>query len=325
MLNVHTDSAWMGAAISLSQRGKGRTGTNPNVGCVIVKNNIVVGRGWTQTGGRPHAEAMALKQAGDAAKGADVYVTMEPCAHESERGPACSDLLVEARPKRVIVATLDVDERTRRHGIDRLGEAGIAVSVGVLEPDARRAMAGFLTRMEKGRPHVTLKLAMSLDGCIAMADGSSKWITGSSARAHSHLERAHCDAILVGAGTVKVDQPGLDVRLAGLEGRSPLPVMLGSGEAPDHWKQIEVPSAISDLPEINWLMVEGGAATAAGFLESDLVDRLLLYSAPIIIGDGLNAVRDYGLNALDEAHGRWQHLDRRSLGQDVLEIYERAA
>lgn len=315
----------MAAAIALSERGRGRTGDNPNVGCIIVKNGLIIGRGWTQPGGRPHAEAMALAQAGKAAKGADIYVTMEPCAHKSERGPTCTDLVNEAAPARVIVATLDIDDRTRRHGIDRLGETGISVSVGVMEQQAHRAMAGFFMRMEKGRPHVTLKLAMSLDGCIAMADGTSKWITSDRARAHAHLERTRCDAILVGAGTVAADNPSLDVRLPGLEDRSPKPVVLGKAEVGDHWTEISEPEAIAGLDQTNWLLVEGGAATAASFLKADLVDRLLLYRAPIIIGGGLSGIADIGLGSLDVAHGQWNRLDRRDFGKDMLEIYERAA
>lgn len=325
MLTSYNDTRYMAAAVALSERGRGRTGNNPNVGCIIVKNGIVIGRGWTQSGGRPHAEAMALAQAGKAANGADIYVTMEPCAHKSKRGPTCADLVKEAAPARVIIATLDIDKRTRRHGIDRLGDAGISVSVGVLEQQAHRAMAGFFTRMEKGRPHVTLKLAMSLDGCIAMADGTSEWITGGRARAHAHLERARCDAILVGAGTVEADNPSLNVRLSGLENRSPKPVVLGTAEVADHWTEISEPEAIAGLEQTNWLLVEGGAATAASFLKADLVDRLLLYRAPIIIGGGLSGISDIDLSSLDVAHGQWNRQDRRNLGQDMLEIYERAA
>ena len=225
MLNASADAQYMAVALALSERGRGRAGGNPNVGCLIVKNGIIIGRGWTQPGGRPHAEEMALVQAGAAAKGADIYVTMEPCAHESTRGPTCSVSIIAAKPRRVIVATLDADERTRRRGIDRLGDAGIPVSVGIREWEARRAMAGFLCRLENSRPFVTLKLALSLDGCIAMADGSSQWITGERARAHGHLERARSDAILVGAGTARTDRPGLDVRLDGLADRSPQPAL----------------------------------------------------------------------------------------------------
>lgn len=325
MLNNSDDAGYMAAAIALAQRGRGQTGSNPNVGCLIVKNSKIVGRGWTQPGGRPHAEEMALEQAGPAAKGADVYVTMEPCAHQSKRGPTCADSLEAIKPKRLVVATLDPDIRTHRQGIDRLGKAGISVSVGVLEREAKRAMAGFFTRLEKNRPFVTLKLAISLDGCIAMADGTSKWITGDRARAHGHVERARSDAILVGAGTLAKDIPGLDVRIKGLEGRSPKPVLLGSADAPEGWLQISVPSAIADIGDVNWLLVEGGATTAASFLEADLVDRILLYRAPIIIGGGLPSVRDMKLHDLNDAHGRWERTDRRDLGQDVLEIYERAA
>lgn len=325
MLNGTDDARYMAAAIALSQRGRGRTGTNPNVGCVIVKNGVIVGRGWTQPGGRPHAEEMALNAAGKAARGADMFVTMEPCAHESRRGPTCSSLVIAARPARVVIATLDVDSRTRRHGIDRLGEAGISVSVGILEQEAHRAMAGFFTRMEHERPHVTLKLAMSLDGCIARADGTSQWITGAAARRHAHLERARCDAILVGAGTLRQDRPGLDVRLPGLESRSPQPVVLGEEEAPENWIRIAAPEDISGLADVNWLMVEGGAQTAASFLRADMVDRLLFYRAPIIIGGGLPGIADYGLDSLENAHGRWRREDVRELGDDRLEIYERAA
>jgi diaminohydroxyphosphoribosylaminopyrimidine deaminase/5-amino-6-(5-phosphoribosylamino)uracil reductase len=326
MLNPPGDAQFMAMALALSERGRGRTGANPNVGCVIVKQGMVIGRGWTQPGGRPHAEEMALAQAGASAKGADIYVTMEPCAHESSRGPTCSNAIIDAKPKRVIVATLDADERTRRRGIDRLGDAGITVSVGIKEVEARRAMAGFLSRVEKARPYVTLKLALSLDGCIAMADGSSQWITGDRARAHAHLERARSDAILVGAGTAKADKPSLDVRIDGLADRSPQPVILGSdSELPEHWLQISEPAAIADLSDINWLLVEGGAKTAASFLQAGLVDRLLLYRAPIIIGGGLSGVGDIGLEKLGDAHGQWRRTDLRPLGQDVLEIYEHAA
>tara|TARA_R110001606_G_scaffold314556_1_gene461312 strand:+ start:1602 stop:2582 length:981 start_codon:yes stop_codon:yes gene_type:complete len=326
MLNPLGDAHYMAAALALSERGRGRTGANPNVGCVIVKQGVIIGRGWTQPGGRPHAEEMALAEAGTSAKGADVYVTMEPCAHESSRGPTCSIALIEAKPSRVIVATLDADERTRRRGIDRLGDAGIPVSVGIRELEARRAMAGFLCRIENARPFVTLKLAMSLDGCIAMADGSSQWITGDQARAHAHLERARSDAILVGAGTARADKPGLDVRLDGLVERSPQPVVLGNDpDKPDHWLQISEPAAIADLVNINWLLVEGGAKTATSFLQAHLVDRLLLYRAPIIIGGGLAGIGDIGLEKLGDAHGQWRRTDQRQLGQDVLEIYDRAA
>ena len=313
----------MAAALALAERGVGQTGLNPSVGCIIVKEGIVVGRGWTQEGGRPHAEAMALAQAGSAAQGSVMYVTLEPCAHQSDRGPACAELLMDARPARVVVALEDPDPRTAGAGIKALMAAGIAVETGVMASEARKSLAGFLSRMQRRRPFVTLKIATSLDGQIAMADGSSRWITGDIARAHSHIERARTDIILVGSGTVKADAPQLNVRLAGLEHRSPRKVMLGSGDAPDGWKIIRAPADIAKL-DCNNLMVEGGAATATAFMKAGLVDRLLLYRAPIFIGAGKACLGDIGLGQLSDAHGLWQLCDSRSLGKDRLEVYERA-
>jgi diaminohydroxyphosphoribosylaminopyrimidine deaminase/5-amino-6-(5-phosphoribosylamino)uracil reductase len=321
----------MAAALALSERTRGRTAPNPNVGCVIVQpasakaGGRVVGRGWTQPGGRPHAEAMALAEAGEKSRGATVYVTLEPCAHASPRGPACSGLLVEAGVARVVVALGDPDPRTDGKGMVRLREAGITVSLGVGEGAARRAMAGFLTRRARGRPQVTLKLATSLDGRIALASGESRWITGPEARAHAHLERSRHEAILVGRGTYEADAPSLDVRLAGLERRSPRRVLLSSGAAPDGWEVVASPERIADLAGIDRLLVEGGAETAAAFLRADLVDRLLLYRAPILIGAGKSALGDIGLADLAAAHDRWTLSDARMLGSDRLEVYERAA
>lgn len=318
----------MTAALALSERGRGRTAPNPNVGCVMVKDGRVVGRGWTQPGGRPHAEAMALAEAGGAARGATVYVTLEPCAHESARGPACSALLVEAGVGRVVIALGDPDPRTDGSGAARLEAAGIAVTRGVLAGEARAAMAGFLTRQRLGRPQVTLKLATSLDGCIALASGESRWITGPEARAHAHLERARHEAILVGRGTFEADAPTLDVRLPGLEGRSPRRLILTSRHArrsrdDDAWESISSPNDVADLDGVDHLLVEGGARAAAGFLAADLVDRLLIYRAPIVIGGGKAAIGDIGLDNLGEAHGRWRLADARNLGSDRLEVYLR--
>ncbi|HWK36054.1 bifunctional diaminohydroxyphosphoribosylaminopyrimidine deaminase/5-amino-6-(5-phosphoribosylamino)uracil reductase RibD, partial [Sphingomonas sp.] len=274
-------------------------------------------------GGRPHAEAMALAQAGVGARGATAYVTLEPCAHVSARGPACAALLVEAGVARVVVALGDPDPRTNGAGIALLRYAGITVEVGPGATGAARAMAGFLTRRARARPHVTLKLATSLDGCIALADGTSRWITGAESRAHAHLERARADAILVGRGTYDADAPRLDVRLAGLEDRTPHRVLLTGGAVPDGWAAISSPDAAAGLAGVDWLLVEGGAQTAAAFLRADLVDRLLLYRAPIVIG-GRQSVGDIGLADLGPAHGRWRRIDTRRLGTDTLEVYERA-
>ncbi len=311
----------MAAALSLAQRGHGRTGRNPSVGCLLVKDNCVIGRGWTQSGGRPHAEAMALAQAGKAATGATLYVTLEPCAHESERGPACAEAVARAKPARVVIAIIDPDPRTAGKGIALLQQAGIAVEAGILSEETRRSLAGFLSRVEQGRPHITLKLAISLDGKIAMADGQSRWITGDAARAHVHLERSRADAILVGAGTVKADAPRLDVRLSGLESRSPRRIMLGNGAAPEGWEAIGAPRDISSL-DCNHVFVEGGAQTASAFVKDILVDRLLLYRAPILIGNGIACLGDIGLETLGSAHGRWMQIDERQLGNDRLEAYE---
>ena len=316
----------MAAALALAERGCGRTAPNPNVGCVLVKDGRVVGRGWTAPGGRPHAEALALAHAGDAARGATAYVTLEPCAHESPRGPACSDLLVAAGIARVVAAIEDPDPRTAGRGFARLRAAGIAVGVGCEAAAARRSMAGFLTRRALGRPFVTLKLATSLDGCIAMADGTSRWITGPEARAHAHLERARHDMILVGRGTWDADAPALDVRLPGLEARAPRRLVLSgdsTGGADDQVTWIASPAQVADQPG-DRLLIEGGAGAAAAFLAADLVDRLLLYRAPVLIGGGRPALGDIGLGALAAAHGRWQLHDARALGSDRLEVYERA-
>lgn len=315
------DAQWMAAAVALSSRTRGRTAPNPNVGCVLVRDDRVVGRGWTQPGGRPHAEAMALAQAGADARGATAYVTLEPCAHQSPRGPACADLLVAAGVARVVVALHDPDPRTDGEGAARLAAAGIDVAIGVGTAAAHAAMAGFLTRRRRGRPFVTLKLATSLDGCIARADGNSRWITGPQARAHAHLERARHEAILVGRGTLDADAPRLDVRLPGLEARSPRRILLTGGAAPDGWLAIADPEAIAGLDSVDHLLVEGGARTAAAFVRAALVDRLLLYRAPILIGDGRAALADIGLADLADAHGRWRLADTRMLGVDRMEDY----
>jgi len=312
----------MGVALALADRGVGRTAPNPNVGCVIIRDGRVVGRGWTQPGGRPHAEAMALAQAGEAARGATAYVTLEPCAHVSTRGPACSDLLIAHGIARIVAGAGDPDPRTNGRGFARARAAGIAVTAGVREAEARAMIAGFLTRRAKGRPFVTLKLATSLDGKIARPDGTSRWITGPEARAHTHLERSRHEAILVGRGTLEADSPRLDVRLPGLESRAPRRILLSRTTEPG-WETIGDPAAIADLAGVDRLMVEGGAKTASAFLAADLVDRLLLYRAPILIGEGRAALGDIGLHRLADAHGRWRLTDSRMLGSDRLEVYER--
>ena len=317
-----TDAQWLGAAARLAMRGRPLSRPNPAVGCIILKDARVVGRGWTEEGGRPHAEAVALAQSGDGAKGATVYVTLEPCAHRSERGPACADLLLAASPARVVVAVTDPDARTAGNGIARLREAGVAVDL-VPSAEADDSLAGYLTRARQRRPHVTLKLAMSLDGCIALADGTSKWITGPKARAHAHARRARADAILVGGGTWRADAPSLDVRLSGLEHRSPERWVLTRGTAPEGVRAVAKCEEIAAMDGVQYLYVEGGAAAAAAFLEADLVDRLEIYRAPIVVGDGLRAVGSLGLTQLAEAHGRWNLVEEARLGSDHFAAYRR--
>lgn len=313
----------MAAAARLAARAYPMCRPNPGVAALLVEEGRIAARGLTQPGGRPHAEALALAGLADGgAAGMTLYVTLEPCAHSSKRGPACSDLVVAARPSRVVIGQLDPDPRTNGAGVERLRAAGIEVAV--LGDEASRAsLKGFLTRQTLGRPFVTLKLAMSLDGKIAMNDGTSQWITGEAARAHVHAHRARQDAILVGGGTWRSDKPRLDVRLPGLEERSPERVLLTRGIAPDGVRVINEPTQIADLEDTQTLYVEGGAEAAASFMRETLVDEIHLYRAPIVIGAGLNALGDIGLGTLGEAHGRWVQSEARQLGSDTFTAYVR--
>ena len=314
----------MGRAIALGEEARGQSAPNPNVGCIVVSGlDRVTGKGATALGGRPHAEAVALAQAGQRAAGATVYVTLEPCAHASDRGPACTDLLLKAMPARVVIGLKDPNPRTSGKGIRRLRRAGIEVTLGVCRDAARRSLAGWLTRLELGRPRITLKLALSIDGKIALPSGESKWITGEDARRHLHFERAHSDMILVGRGTYLADEPRLDVRLPGLEERSPRRALLTRGEPVDGWESLGNPKDAYRLHDVNDLLVEGGSATATAFLSEDLVDRILIYRAPIIVGEGKSSFGYVGLDAIADAHGRWRFVDEQRLGVDRLEVYER--
>jgi diaminohydroxyphosphoribosylaminopyrimidine deaminase/5-amino-6-(5-phosphoribosylamino)uracil reductase len=314
----------MDEALRLGQQARGRSAPNPNVGCVIVSAvGRIVGRGATAAGGRPHAEALALEHAGKRAKGAIVYATLEPCAHDSPRGPTCTDLLIAAKPARVVIALRDPDPRTAGRGIRRLRAAGIEVTLGVGREAAKRSLEGWLARLQLGRPRITLKLALSIDGKIALPSGESKWITGEDARRHVHLERAHSDMILVGRGTFMADQPRLDVRLPGLERWSPRRALLTRGEAVDGWETLRNPRDVYGLHDVNDLLVEGGSATATAFLADDLVDRILIYRAPIIVGEGKSSFGYVGLDAIADARDRWRLVDEQRLGVDRLEVYER--
>lgn len=282
----------------------------------------MIGRGWTRAGGRPHAEAEALAMAGEAAREATLYVTLEPCAHVSERGPTCADLAAAAGLARVVAAVEDPDTRTAGAGMARIAASGSETAF-VPCPGATASLEGYLARHTLGRPHVTLKLALSLDGAIAIASGQSRWITGEDARAHAHVERARADAIVVGGGTLRTDAPRLDVRLPGLEQRSPQRWVLTCGEAPEGWNKLASPDAVATMDGVRHVLVEGGAQTAAAFLAGDLVDRLLIYRAPIVVGGGRPGVAALGLAELAAAHDRWREADSRRLGNDRLEVYER--
>ncbi|PWC33087.1 bifunctional diaminohydroxyphosphoribosylaminopyrimidine deaminase/5-amino-6-(5-phosphoribosylamino)uracil reductase RibD [Azospirillum sp. TSO35-2] len=229
-MTLDTDLRHMRAALSLAGRGLGRTWPNPAVGCVLVRDGAVIGRGWTQPGGRPHAETEALARARDSGAGPDgatAYVTLEPCNHYGKT-PPCALALVEARVARVVVACQDPDPRVAGGGLARLRDAGIAVTTGVCEAEALALNEGFFSRIQHGRPLITLKLASTLDGRIATRSGESQWITGPTARAWGHRLRASHDAIMVGIGTALADDPELTCRLPGLDDRSPVRVVVDS-------------------------------------------------------------------------------------------------
>ncbi len=218
----------MGAALALAHRGLGRVWPNPAVGCVLVApGGDVVGRGWTQPGGRPHAETEALARAGDAARGATAYVSLEPCSHTGKTGP-CADALIRAGVARVVIATEDPDPRVAGQGIEKLRKAGITVTIGVGRTDAERLNAGFFRRVTDNRPLVMAKFATTLDGKVGTHRGESKWITGEAARGWGHALRATHDALITGASTVRADDPDLTCRLPGMEACSPVRIVMDS-------------------------------------------------------------------------------------------------
>lgn len=322
----------MDYALRLGRRALGTTAENPNVGCVIVKDGKVLGIGWTQPGGRPHAETEALTMAGDAARGATAYVTLEPCAHHGKTGP-CAEALVQAGIARVVTALEDPDPRVSGGGLAILRKAGIAVETGLGADQARRDIAGFLTRITKKRPYVILKMALSADGKIAVDVGRRTAISGPEARARVHLLRAQCDGILVGMHTVLADDPELTCRLPGLENRSPRPFVLtrSRGLPPDsklsrlgaETLRGTPGEALAELARrgLNRLMVEGGARTARAFLDAGLVDEFHLIRAQKEIGpQGVDALA--GLS-VDQALQPFGLREQERLGSDSLSVYER--
>jgi diaminohydroxyphosphoribosylaminopyrimidine deaminase/5-amino-6-(5-phosphoribosylamino)uracil reductase len=322
---VNDDASFMARALQLAARGKATTHPNPRVGCVLVRDGAngseIVGEGWHERAGEPHAEVHALRAAGARASGATAYVTLEPCAHHG-RTPPCADALVAAGVARVVAAVADPFPQVAGRGLAKLREAGIATEVGVLEPQARALNRGFLSRLERGRPWMTLKLAMSLDGRTAMASGESRWITGEAARADVHRLRAEAGAVLTTSETVLADDPELTVRGAGSDGwRQPDRVVLDQrGRIPDSakvWRdgarrfhfssaalpllagveriavpagadgRTSLPAALKALAghEVNEVLVECGPRLAGALLREKLVDELIVYCAPKLLGD----------------------------------------
>ena len=318
------DRRWLAACAVLASRARPLSAPNPGVAALIVKGGKVLGRGWTAPGGRPHAEAVALAAAGAGARDATLYVTLEPCAHRSPRGPACADLVAGAGLARVVIGCHDPDPRTDGNGTEALRAAGVQVVLAD-DPRCRDSLKGFLIRQMLGRPHVTLKLAVSRDGFIGPVSAEPVAITGPIARAHVHRQRAFNEAIVVGSGTLKTDNPRLDVRLPGLAHLSPARFVLTRGEAPTGWSALPNPQAIAELLPMQYVYVEGGGATAHAFLQAGLVDELHIYRAPHALGTGIPAYGPLGPAADDAAPPGFTLTDRRQLGDDVLLVYHPAA
>lgn len=329
------DLRHMDHALRLARRGLGNVWPNPAVGCVIVADGRIAGRGWTQPGGRPHAERMALDMAGPAARGATAYVTLEPCAHHG-RTPPCAEGLIRAGVARVVTALTDPDPRVAGRGHAMLRAEGIEVTEGVRAEAAAALQRGFLSRVTLGRPMVTLKLATSFDGRIATASGESRWITGGAARRHVHLLRLTHDAVMVGAGTARADRPALNVRGFGPV-RQPVRVVLANDAIPplppedaDHGPLWVLPGppagALAELGRrgITRVFCEGGGHLAAALLAGGLVDEMVGYTAGVLLGgDGRAAVAPMGLAALADAP-RFQLAETRALGGDLFHRWVRA-
>jgi diaminohydroxyphosphoribosylaminopyrimidine deaminase / 5-amino-6-(5-phosphoribosylamino)uracil reductase len=339
------DEAFLRRAIDLAERGLGRCAPNPMVGAVVVRDGVVAGRGWHRGPGTAHAETVALAEAGDRARGATLYVTLEPCSHQG-RTPACAPAVVEAGVARVVTGMRDPNPMVDGRGFELLRAAGVDVRTDVLPDECARLVEGFATHMRSGLPFVTLKLAASLDGKTAARDGSSRWITGEEARRDAHRLRARAGAVIVGAGTAAADDPALTVRLDGYEGRQPLRVLVDSsgrtpasrrlfdGEAPllvatteragdaaAAWSAagaevltlpagatgVSMPALIEALGarEVQDALIEGGPELAWTSIEEGVVDRLVLYLAPKLIGgrDAPGVLGGAGVASIADALG----------------------
>jgi diaminohydroxyphosphoribosylaminopyrimidine deaminase/5-amino-6-(5-phosphoribosylamino)uracil reductase len=353
------DHGHMAHALRLAERGLYTTQPNPRVGCVIAQDARVVGEGWHQRAGEPHAEVFALRQAGELARGATAYVTLEPCAHHG-RTPPCAEALIAAGVARVVIAAEDPFPQVAGRGIARLRAAGITVEAGLMRDAARELNVGFFSRIERGRPWLRVKLAMSLDGRTALANGESKWITGEAARADVQRWRARSSAILTGSGTVLADNPRLTVRLADdvpftpplrvvldrqrrtpagshvLDGSVPTVILhsatidtaLDESEAapnafdcvsvPEQGDALDLNAVLALLAErgCNEVQVEAGPVLCGALFAAGLVDELLLYIAPLFLGDSARPLLH--LPSLDDMADRWklQLIEQRQIGSD---------
>lgn len=345
------DHALMARALALAEKGLWTTEPNPRVGCIVADGERIVGSGWHERAGGPHAEIVALREAGDAAAGATVYVTLEPCSHHG-RTPPCADALIAAGVARVVCAVRD-PHPVAGSGLERLRAAGIEVQSGLMEAEARALNPGFLSRHERGRPWLRAKLAGSLDGRTYGPDGESRWITGRAARRDGHRWRARAGAILTGIDTVLADDPSLDVRLDGHRATPPVVVVDSRGRLPANARVLATgarvlqatPPGAADPPpgcervdapddgagrvdlaalaralaerEFNEVHVEAGARLTGALLVAGLVDELLLYQAPCLIGaDGGPLVRLPGVEKLADRL-QFEVLDRREIGPDT--------
>lgn len=351
------DLKYMRRALSLARKGVGKTAPNPAVGCVIVRDGNVVGEGWHRKAGTPHAEIHALAAAGEASRGADVYVTLEPCCHHGKT-PPCTDALIAAGVQRVVVAMVDPFLQVAGKGIQVLREAGIRVDVGLLEAECRELNRGFITAMTCGRPYVIYKTAMTLDGNIATVTGHSRWVTGETSRKLVHKLRAQCDAVMVGVDTIIVDNPQLTVRH--VKGRDPLRVIVDTRlrtpesvqvlSGPDAHKtiiatceidpevhqrytaqgakiivcreydgRVEMSDLLHKLHQIGiqTVLLEGGSRLAGDMLRRGLIDEGLFFYAPKVIGNGFAPFAMPGVTTMDQAHQLVIHKVERS-GEDLL-------
>ena len=360
---------WMARAIKLARRGLYTTDPNPRVGCVLVREDRLVAEGWHRKAGEPHAERVALANAGEQARGATAYVTLEPCCHHG-RTPPCSDALIAAGVERVVVAMLDPNPLVAGQGIAQLREAGIEVITGVLESSAAALNPGFIKRMSQNMPYVRCKLAMSLDGRTAMADGESKWISSDASRRDVHRLRARSSAILTGSGTVLADNPSMTVRLPtdalyGVERdedmRQPLRVVLDThlalspdaailkqpGETlvvttsddgaladalmatgatllrQDHSDEIDLAAVLGHLAEtgMNEVLIEAGATLAGAAVSAGLVDELVIYLAPHLMGDAARGLLHLPGIGTMEQRIELMLSDLRLVGPDIRLTY----